>query len=36
MGPATVAAIKAFQRSRGLASDGVAGPLTLAELDRVA
>ncbi len=31
-GPATQTALKAFQRSRGLKADGVAGPLTRAKL----
>lgn len=33
LGPKTVAAIKAFQRSQGLQPDGVVGPLTQAALD---
>ena len=33
-GPATEAAVKAFQRRAGLAVDGIAGPLTLAALGR--
>ncbi len=32
LGPATLAAIKAFQTSRGLVPDGIAGPQTLAAL----
>ncbi len=33
LGPATSAAIKAFQTSHGLLADGIAGPQTLAALD---
>lgn len=32
-GPATIDAVKAFQREQGLATDGVVGPLTLHRLD---
>jgi peptidoglycan hydrolase-like protein with peptidoglycan-binding domain len=32
IGPKSVAAIKAFQTTNGLASDGIAGPLTMAKL----
>jgi peptidoglycan hydrolase-like protein with peptidoglycan-binding domain len=32
LGPATSAAIKAFQTSHGLVADGIAGPQTLAAL----
>ncbi|WP_391208834.1 peptidoglycan DD-metalloendopeptidase family protein [Psychrobacillus sp. L4] len=33
-GPATVAAIKAFQKSKGLTPDGIVGPLTLDALKK--
>lgn len=33
-GKATDAALRAFQRDHGLAADGIAGPLTLAAIDR--
>lgn len=35
-GPKTLAAVKAFQASRGLVTDGIVGPLTNAELNKAA
>ena len=32
VGPATMAAVKAFQRASGLTDDGIAGPVTLAAM----